>query len=66
MKKVFALLAIVGFVACNNAETPAAGPDTSSQAYKDSVAAAAAATTPVDTTKAADTTAPAAVDTTKK
>jgi hypothetical protein len=40
MKKVFALLAIVGFVACNNAETPAAGPDTTTQAYKDSVAAA--------------------------
>jgi len=68
MKKVFALLAIVGFVACNNAETAPAGPDTSSQAYKDSVAAAAAAAAPAvtDTTAGKDTTAPAAADTTKK
>ena len=65
MKKVFALLAIVGFVACNNAETPAAGPDTASQTYKDSVAAAAAAVAPVYTTKKDTTMAPSA-DTTKK
>lgn len=65
MKKVFALLAIAGFVACNSGETPAAGPDTTTQAYKDSVAKANA---PVDTTKpAVDTTKPAATaDTTKK
>ncbi len=63
MKKVFALIAIVGFVACNNAETKPTGPDTASQTYKDSVAKATAPV--VDTTKkvAADTTKKA--DTTK-
>ena len=58
MKKVFALLAIAGFVACNSGETPAAGPDTTSQAYKDSVAKANA--------PAVDTTKPAVADTSKK
>ncbi len=61
MKKVFALLAIVGFVACNNAETPAVTVD--SAAIKDSLAKAAAA---VDTTKKAVDTTAKAVDTTKK
>ena len=63
MKKVFALLAIAGFVACNNGETKTEAVD--STKIKDSLAKAAAA---VDTTKkAADTTKPAAAaDTTKK
>lgn len=61
MKKVFALLAIAGFVACNNGETKTEAVD--STKIKDSLAKAAA-----DTTKpAADTTKPAATaDTTKK
>lgn len=63
MKKVFALLAIAGFVACNNGETKTEAVD--STKIQDSLAKAAAA---VDTTKkAADTTKPAATaDTTKK
>lgn len=61
MKKVFALIAIVGFVACNNAETKVETVD--STHIKDSIAAEAAkAAAPVvaDTTKPADTTQPAA------
>ncbi len=62
MKKVFALLAIVGFVACNNAEVKTETVD--SAKLKDSLAKVAAADT---TKKAADTTKPAvAADTTKK
>lgn len=58
MKKVLALLAIVGFVACNNAETPSTPVD--------SPAAPATVDTPA-AAPAADTTAPAAAaDTTKK
>ena len=58
MKKVLALMAIVGFVACNNAGTKTEAVD--STKMKDSMAAAAADTTKkvVDTTvKAVDTTA---------
>ncbi|MDE3235756.1 MAG: hypothetical protein KGO81_07370 [Bacteroidota bacterium] len=55
MKKVFALLAIAGFVACNSGENKTATTDS----------AATAAPAAVDTTKK-DTAAPAAVDTTKK
>ena len=51
MKKVIALLAIAGFVACNGGETKAPAADTTKAA--------------VDTTKKADTT-KVAVDTTKK
>lgn len=61
MKKVFALLAIVGFVACNNAETPAVTVD--SAAIKDSLAKAAAATD--STVKVIDSTVKV-VDSTKK
>ena len=61
MKKVFALIAIVGFVACNNAEVKTETVDTAAvaKAKADSIAKAAAATV-VDTTKKADTTKPAA------
>ena len=52
MKKVLALMAIVGFVACNNAETKTEAVD--STKIKDSLAAAAAQDT---TAKAVDTTA---------
>ncbi len=68
MKKVLGLLAIVGFVACNNADQEAAD-----KAKADSVAAAAKADSlakvakddslakaAMDTTKKADTTKPAA------
>ncbi|MDE3143945.1 MAG: hypothetical protein KGL19_07310 [Bacteroidota bacterium] len=51
MKKVFALLAIASFVACNSGETKTAAADSAKPA--------------VDTTKKVDT-AKAAVDTTKK
>ena len=55
MKKVLALLAIAGFVACNNGETK--------EEKKDSTPV----TAPVDTTaKPVDTTAKPAADTTKK
>ena len=58
MKKVLALIAIVGFVACNNAETKTETVD--STKIKDSLAAAAAQDTTlkvVDTTvKVIDTT----------
>lgn len=55
MKKVLALLAIVGFVACNNGETKVETKDTTPVAA------------PVDTTATpVDTTAAPAVDTTKK
>jgi hypothetical protein len=60
MKKVLALMAIVGFVACNNAETKTEAVD--STKIKDSLAAAAAQDT---TAKAVDTTAKA-VDTAAK
>jgi hypothetical protein len=50
MKKVFALIAIVGFVACNNAEVKVEAVD--STKIKDSIAAAEKAAMPV----AADTT----------
>jgi hypothetical protein len=55
MKKVLALIAIVGFVACNNAETKTENKDTTVKA-------------PVDTTVKApvDTTVKASVDTTVK
>ena len=39
MKKVFALIAIVGFVACNSAETTAPVVDTTAPVRVDSVAA---------------------------
>lgn len=65
MKKVLSLLAIAGLVACSNGETKPAGPDTTSQAYKDSVAKANAPAPTADTTKH-DTTATPAADTTKK
>ncbi len=51
MKKVFALLAIASFVACNSGETKTAAADSAKPA--------------VDTTKKVDT-AKVAVDTTKK
>lgn len=57
MKKVFALLAIAGFVACNNAENATSTADTTKTDTT--------ATTAVDTTKK-DTTAPVAADTTAK
>lgn len=60
MKKVLALLAIVGFVACNNAETPSTPVD--SPAAPATVDTPAAAPATPDTTAAA----PAAADTTKK
>jgi hypothetical protein len=61
MKKVFALIAIVGFVACNNAEadaTKAAADSTAKAAAEKATADSIAALTPavVDTTKKADTT----------
>jgi hypothetical protein len=59
MKKVLALLAIAGFVACNNAETAAPAADTTKPAE---VTAPAADTTKKDTSAAA----PVAADTTKK
>lgn len=59
MKKVLALLAIVGFVACNNAETPSTPVDSpAAPATVDTPAAAPAVDTPAA--------APAAADTTKK
>ncbi len=61
MKKVLAILAVAGFVACNNGEGDA--PAVDSAKIKDSIAKAAAAA--ADTTKK-DTTAAAVVDTTKK
>jgi hypothetical protein len=64
MKKVLGFIAIVGFVACNSSESAAPAVDTTTQAYKDSVAAATA-TPVVDTTKK-DTTVTATVDTTVK
>lgn len=57
MKKVLALLAIAGFVACNNAETAAPAADTTKPAE-----APVVDTTKKDTTVAA----PVAADTTKK
>jgi len=62
MKKVFALLAIAGFVACNNGtpETPAVD----SAKIKDSLAKLAVDTAKVDTAKV--DTSKAAADTTKK
>ena len=60
MKKVLALLAIVGFVACENGKTPEVAVD--SAKIKDSLAAAAAQDT---TVKAVDSTVKA-VDTTVK
>lgn len=45
MKKVFALLAIAGFVACNNAENATPAADTTAKVDSP------ATTTPVDTTK---------------
>jgi hypothetical protein len=48
MKKFLSMLAIAGvMVACNSGDDNANGVDTSSQAYKDSVAAANKPTTPV-------------------
>lgn len=59
MKKVLALLAIAGFVACNSGESTEAKTDSPAAAVDTAVAA------PVDTAAAAvDTT--AAADTTKK
>ena len=58
MKKVFALIAIVGFVACNNAETDAAKAiaDSTTKANAEKVTAdsiAALAPNAMDTAKAA-------------
>jgi hypothetical protein len=61
MKKVLALIAIVGFVACNNAETKVEAVD--STKIKDSIAKAQAPV--MDTTKH-DTAAAPKVDTTAK
>ena len=66
MKKVFALLAIAGFVACNSGETKDAAADSariadSTKKAQDSIAALTPA---VDTTKK-DSAAPAAADTAK-
>lgn len=58
MKKVFAILAIAGFVACNNAENTTPAADTTK---KDTTVTAVA-----DTTKKDTTVAPVAADTTKK
>jgi hypothetical protein len=67
MKKVFALLAIAGFVACNSAETKDASSDSAriadSTRKADSTAAAAAAATQDTTHK--DTSAHAGADTLK-
>ncbi len=64
MKKVFALLAIAGFVACNNAEGDA--PAVDSAKIKDSIAKAEeAAKMAADTTKK-DSATMIAADTTKK
>jgi len=60
MKKVLGLLAIVGFVACNNADKEAA-----EKAAADSVAAAAKADSMMKVAKA-DSLAKVAADTTKK
>jgi hypothetical protein len=62
MKKVLAIVAIASFAACGNGETKA--PAVDSAKIKDSIAKAEAAAK--DTTKKADTTKPATVDTTKK
>ena len=43
MKKLFALLAIVGFVACNNAETTAPAVDTTAPVAVDTTVAPVAA-----------------------
>ncbi|MBI1344159.1 MAG: hypothetical protein GC171_14635 [Terrimonas sp.] len=59
MKKFLAIIAITGFVACNNAsesETPATDTTTKVEAP---AAADTTMTAPADTTKAADTTKPA-------
>lgn len=64
MKKVLSLLAIAGLVACSNGETKPAGPDTTSQAYKDSVAKANMPAPAADTTKK-DTAAAPKMDTAK-
>ena len=45
MKKLFALLAIVGFVACNNAETTAPAVDTTAPVAVDTTAPVAVDTT---------------------
>ena len=59
MKKLFAIIAVAGFLAaCNSGSTPAATADTTKKV--DTAKAAA------DTTKKADTTVKAAADTTKK
>jgi uncharacterized protein YcfL len=55
MKKVFAILAVVAFVACNSGENK--------EATADTTAVDTTATVSVDTTAAVDTT--TAVDTTK-
>jgi uncharacterized protein YcfL len=55
MKKVFAILAVVAFVACNSGENK--------EATADTAAVDTTATVAVDTTAAVDTT--TAVDTTK-
>ena len=60
MKKVFALIAIVGFVACNNASDAVKNADSTAAATVDSTKAAANAT--VDSTKKAGA---AMVDSTK-
>ncbi len=59
MKKVFALIAIVGFVACNNAEVKVEAVDTAAVAKAKADSIAKATATVVDTTKKADTTKPA-------
>ena len=61
MKKVFAILAVVAFVACNSGENKEAAADTTATV---DTAAVAVDTTAVADTTAVDTTA-AAVDTTK-
>ena len=59
MKKVFAILAVVAFVACNSGENKDAAADTTATVDTAAVAVdttATADTTAVDTTATADTT----------
>lgn len=59
MKKVLALLAIAGFVACNNADDATKTADTAAKAPEVTAPAA-------DTSAKKDTMAPVSTDTTKK
>ncbi len=56
MKKVLALLAIAGFVACNSGENTEAKTDSPAATVDTTVAPAVDTTAVVDTTAAADTT----------